>query len=151
MVIFLVQHGQCFDKGTDPKRSLSPEGRKKIIQVSDQASQAGITVTTIYHSDKLRSQQTAKLFSERLKANRIESITGINPLDDVEEFVQNFQFLNHSMIVGHLPFLECLTSYLITGCPEQMVVKFQNGGIVCLENNENAHWYIKWTIMPDID
>ena len=151
MVIFLVQHGQSFDKETDPKRSLSPEGRTKIRQVADQASQAGVTVSTIHHSGKLRSQQTAQLFSERLKANQIQSITGINPMDNVEEFVTNFQFLESSMIVGHLPFMERLTSYLITGCPEPMVVKFQNAGIVCLENNENTHWYVKWTIMPVID
>lgn len=151
MVIFLVQHGQCFDKETDPKRSLSPEGRTKIIQVAVQASQSGVTVSTIYHSDKLRSQQTAKLFSEHLKANHTQSISGINPMDNVEEFVTNFQFLDNSMIIGHLPFMERLTSYLITGCPEHMMVKFQNAGIVCLEGNENSHWYVKWTIMPVID
>lgn len=151
MVIFLVQHGQCFDKETDPTRSLSPKGRSQIIQVADQASQAGVTVSTIYHSDKLRSQQTAKLFSEPLKATQIKSIAGINPMDNVEEFATNFHFLDHSMIVGHLPFMERLTSYLITGCLEPMVVKFQNAGIICLEKNENTHWHVKWSIIPVID
>ena len=151
MVIFLVQHGQCFDKVTDPKRGLSPEGQTKIIQVADQVSHAGVTVSTIYHSDKLRSQQTAELFSERLKATQIRNIVGINPADKVEEFVDHFQFLNNSMIIGHLPFMERLTSYLITGCTEPTVVKFQNAGVVCLEKKLNPHWYVKWTIMPVID
>ncbi len=151
MIIFLVQHGQCFDKETDPKRSLSPEGRMEVSRIADQASKAGVSVSTIYHSGKLRAQQTAELFSEQLNANRIERITSINPSDSVEEFVRNFQFLANSMIVGHLPFMERLTSYLITGHPEPVVVKFQNAGIVCLEKKENDHWYVKWTIMPVID
>ena len=47
MAIFLVQHGHCFAKQTDPNRSLTPEGREKIARVAKQAAEAGITVTTI--------------------------------------------------------------------------------------------------------
>jgi phosphohistidine phosphatase len=151
MTLYLVQHGQCFDKQTDPERSLTPEGRASILQVAITASDAGITVSSIYHSGKLRALQTAKIFSEQISVNQIESIAGLEPLDSVENFANHFEFLENSMIIGHLPFMERLTSFLITGNQQLTVVKFQNAGIVCLEQNENNNWHIKSTIMPVID
>ena len=148
MTLYLVQHGLCLDKEIDPNRSLSPEGRAAIIQVAHSASNAGITVPTIYHSGKLRALQTAELFSAHLKTDKVEQITGLSPLDDVEVFANHFNFAEKAMIVGHLPFMERLTSYLIAGDQKLTVVKFQNAGIICLDQDKENHWTIKWTIMP---
>ncbi|MBW2055509.1 MAG: phosphohistidine phosphatase SixA, partial [Deltaproteobacteria bacterium] len=55
------------------------------------------------------------------------------------------------MLVGHLPFMERMTSYLITGSIETPVFKFQNSVIVCLDNYPTTpFWVIKWTLMPNI-
>ena len=151
MTVYLVQHGLCLEKEKDPNRSLSAEGRAAIIKVAQTASNTGITVPTIYHSGKLRALQTAEIFSEHLKTDKIEPIKGLSPLDNIEEFANQFQFTEKTMIVGHLPFMERLTSYLLTGNQDQTIVKFQNAGIVCLDLNETNNWYIKWTIMPVID
>ena len=151
MAIYLVQHGQSLDKEIDPNRSLSSEGIATTIQVANTALDAGIKVTTIYHSGKLRAQQTAELFSKYLNATQVESIVGIGPLDSVIDFVNNFKLSDNLMIVGHLPFMERVASYLITDNQDLTVVKFQNAGIVCLDHNENNNWHLKWTIMPVID
>ncbi len=151
MTLYLVQHGQCLEKEIDPNRSLSPEGRAGIIQVAHSASNAGITISTIYHSGELRALQTAELYSEYVKTDNIEPTTGLSPLDDVEDFTNHFQFSEKIMIVGHLPFMERLTSYLIAGDQELTVVKFQNAGIVCLGLDKTNNWHLKWTIMPTID
>ncbi len=151
MEILLVQHGKCFDKEKDPERGLSPEGRLEVAQIAEKASEAGVSVSSVYHSGKLRAQQTAEVFAERLNANRIESISGINPKDSVEEFAASFQWRDKSMLVGHLPFMERFASYLIMGQPEPVIIKFQNAGIVCLEKKEDDYWYVKWTMMPVLD
>ena len=151
MTLYLVQHGLCLEKEKDPNRSLSVEGRAAIIQVAHTASNAGITVPTIYHSGKLRALQTAEIFSEYLKTDKIEQIKGLSPLDNIEDFASYFQFAEKTMIVGHLPFMERLTSYLLTGNQDLTIGKFQNAGIVCLDLNETNNWYLKWTIMPVID
>jgi phosphohistidine phosphatase SixA len=53
--------------------------------------------------------------------------------------------------VGHLPFLQRLASYLITGATDILIFKFQNAGIVCLDkDNGTSNWHIKWTLMPNI-
>jgi len=148
MTIYLVQHGQCLDKKIDPDRKLSAEGLATTIQVAEIAANAKIALSTIYHSGKLRTRQTAELFSEYLETAKIESIDGLSPLDNVKDFADHFQFSDKTMIVGHLPFMERLTSYLITGDQEPTVVMFQNSAIVCLDQDENKHWALKWTIMP---
>lgn len=151
MTLYLVQHGLCLEKEKDPNRGLSTEGRAAIIQVAQTASNAGIIVPTICHSGKLRALQTAEIFSEYLKTDKIEQIKGLSPLDNIEDFANQFQFTEKTMIVGHLPFMERLSSYLLTGNQDLTIVKFQNAGIVCLDQNETNNWYIKWTIMPVMD
>jgi phosphohistidine phosphatase len=58
---------------------------------------------------------------------------------------------NNMMLVGHLPFMERLISYLIIGAIEPSVIKFQNGGIVCLNMQPDTQkWIIKWALMPNM-
>jgi phosphohistidine phosphatase len=53
------------------------------------------------------------------------------------------------MLVGHLPLMERLTAYLITGSFEKPVFKFQYSGIVCLNKDPTSgSWVIKWALMP---
>lgn len=151
MTLYLVQHGLCLDKKIDLDRSLSDEGRAKIIQVAETAANAGIQLSTIYHSGKLRALQTAGVFYEHLKTTNLDTVSGLSPLDSVKDFADQFKFPDKTMIVGHLPFMERLTSYLITGNQDPIVVKFQNAGIVCLDQDKTDHWHLKWTIMPVID
>jgi len=55
------------------------------------------------------------------------------------------------MLVGHLPFIERLTSYLITGSTDIPVFRFQNGGIVCMDTDPDSRfWFIRWALMPRI-
>lgn len=151
MTLYLVQHGQCFDKAIDPNRNLSPEGRTTIIQVAEIAAKAGITAPVIYHSGKLRALETAESFSQYLKTTQIEKLPGLSPLDNVAEFAKHFHFTDKSMIIGHLPFMDRLCAYLITGNQQPSIIKFQNAGIACLDQDEENHWYLKWTIMPDLN
>jgi phosphohistidine phosphatase len=58
------------------------------------------------------------------------------------------------MLVGHLPFLERLASQLILKSPDIPVVRFTNGGIVCLDQWERESdkkiWLVKWVLTPEI-
>lgn len=148
MRIYLVQHGLCFSKDADPNRGLTPEGRQQIVQIAEQADAGGVAVSRIFHSGKLRTQQTAEIFSQRFNAEGLEVISGFGPTDNVEDFVAQCSFINKSMYVGHLPFMERLVAYLLTGHQEPTIVKFQNAGIVCLQQDETANWQLIWTIMP---
>jgi phosphohistidine phosphatase len=55
------------------------------------------------------------------------------------------------MLVSHLPLMERLTSCLIIGEPAPTVFKFQNSGIVCIdEDPREGRAVIKWALMPNI-
>ncbi|MBT3311544.1 MAG: phosphohistidine phosphatase SixA [Desulfobacterales bacterium] len=152
MALLLVQHGKCLSKEEDLERSLSEEGVDDVCRIADVAEAYEVYVPRIVHSGKKRSRETAKMFAAVLTpSDGIDEIEGINPMDNVSDFAETIDPNEDLMIVGHLPFLDRLTSFLITGSVDKSVFKFQNGGIVCLiKEPENDSWVIKWALMPDI-
>jgi phosphohistidine phosphatase len=86
-----------------------------------------------------------------LSEEGIKEESGLNPLDDVTTLAKTINHQDNLMLVGHLPFMERLTSHLIIGSSEKPVFKFQNGGIVCLDiEPDTQSWVIKWALMPNI-
>ena len=155
MALFLVQHGISAPKDIDPEKGLSDLGREETNRIAQVAKGYKIPVQKIVHSGKKRAEQTAGIFHETLALeNPMEIISGINPMDDVRSFAATIELEGNVMVVGHMPFMERLVSFLTTGSETCRVFKFQNSGIVCLdmesgEDNE-ADWFIKWTLSPHI-
>jgi phosphohistidine phosphatase len=54
------------------------------------------------------------------------------------------------MIVGHLPFLEKLASFLVCGGEGAKAVIFRYSAIVCLERKESARWTVDRVIKPEM-
>ncbi|MCJ7616034.1 MAG: phosphohistidine phosphatase SixA [Desulfobacterales bacterium] len=151
MALLLVQHGKSLPKDKDPANGLSEEGISEVEHIAGIAKKYGVNVHRIMHSGKKRALQTAEIFAEALKPDEgIQEIEGIKPLDDVDVFADKIEISDNLMLVGHLPFMERLTSYLITGSIEKPVFKFQNGGILCMDKDLDKGWLIKWSLMPDI-
>jgi phosphohistidine phosphatase len=153
MSIYLVQHGKSLAKELDPGKGLSQEGISDVERIAGVAKNYGVKVALIKHSGKKRAMQTAEIFANALQPDKgVQESSGLNPLDDVTSVAENLSSIEETMLVGHLPFMERLTSYLLTGSTEKVVFKFQNGGIVCLDQNpEDRSWFIKWALMPKID
>jgi len=77
---------------------------------------------------------------------------GLAPLDDVAKFASTLSNEENIMVVGHLPFLEKLLSFLVAGAPDRPVIKFQNSSIICLDIDDVAgHWFIRWALFPRFD
>lgn len=152
MGIFLVQHGKSLPKEIDPDRGLSEKGIAEVKRICEIAKTSGVKVSGIHHSGKTRAHQTAEIFTAILDpGGGVQQISGMNPLDDVADFTAILDPFENLMFVGHLPFMERLTSLLITGSIEIPVFKFQNGGILCLDKDPDAKsWVIRWSIVPNI-
>jgi len=152
MALYLVQHGKSLPKDKDPQKGLSQEGIAETERIAQVAKGYAIGVSKITHSGKTRARQTAEIFDAALKpSGGILEGSGLNPLDDVTVFVDSIDSTKDVMLVGHLPFMERLTAYMITGTSEKPVFKFQNSGIVCLDKDPDTEsWVIKWTLMPHI-
>ena len=153
MALFLVQHGKSLPKEKDPDQGLSREGVAETQNMARLAAEKNIQVERIIHSGKKRALQTAEIFMKELEPEAgITKGAGLAPLDDVSGFVSTINSEEKLMIVGHLPFLERLVSYLVAGSIDQPVIKFQNSAIVCLDmENESDSWYIRWVQFPGFE
>ena len=150
MKVYLVQHGIPKHEEEDPRRPLSSQGIEEVKRVAEHLSRAGIRVTDIYHSGKLRARETAEILAERLMPEGLNEAEGLKPLDDPALWAERIEKASTDiMLVGHLPHLQKLSSLLITGDQEKRVIAFRQGGVVCLEIDTEG-WAIKWIVTPEI-
>ena len=152
MALYLVQHGKSLPKDIDPDQGLSEEGISETKRIAEVAANYGVNVSNIKHSVKTRAHKTAEIFASALNpSGGISEVVGLKPMDDVTAFAAGIDSDENSMLVGHLPFMERMTSYLVTGAAEKPILKFQNSGIVCLNKDPaTGSWVIVWTLMPNI-
>ena len=152
MTLYLVQHGQSLPKDVDPAQGLSEEGVVDTERIAGVAKNYHINVGQILHSVKTRAQKTADIFASALNpTGGVKEVEGLKPMDDVAAFAASINPDTNTMLVGHLPFMERMASYLVTGALDKPVFKFQNSGIVCLDKEPASEsWVIVWTIMPNI-
>jgi pyruvate,orthophosphate dikinase len=52
--------------------------------------------------------------------------------------------------IGHLPFLEKLTSLLLCDNENARSVVFRYGAIVCLDQKEDGGWAVRWILTPEM-
>ena len=152
MAVYLVQHGLSLPKDEDPERGLSEAGVADVKRIAAVAKGYEVPVASIFHSGKKRARQTAEILASALNPEGgVAEMIGLNPMDDVQVFSINLSPQDNRMFVGHLPFMEKLTAHLIIGREDTPVFRFQNSGIVCLDQDESSgFWYIKWALMPNV-
>lgn len=155
MALYLVQHGISAAKEVDPEKGLSEEGIEQTLSIAQVAAGYGPEIGIVVHSGKKRARQTAEIMHEKLLVQKpLTQVQGIAPLDDVQPFAQTVELGENRMVVGHMPFMERLVSYLTTGSQDIRVYRLQNSGIVCLDASEDENgkldWFIKWTLNPRI-
>jgi phosphohistidine phosphatase len=153
MRLYLVQHGEARSKEEDPERPLTEEGRDDVAQVAAFVRRASVELHQIRHSGKRRAQETAAILAEYLQpAAGMVALPGLAPKDDVTEVAE---LLNREtqplMFVGHRPFMDRLAGLLLSGDVKRTVVRFQPGGIVCLERDfATRTWSILWVVTPEL-
>ena len=145
MAMYFVQHGLSVAKEVNPDRPLSDEGRLEVERVAIHLHRMGVTVGHIFHSGKTRARQTAELFAEHLVYDRISPLPGMAPNDSAAVFAEGVE--DNAMYVGHLPHMGELVSLLVGDDERADVVRFTNGGVVCVERSEPG-CYMKWFLTP---
>ncbi|MDH3975649.1 MAG: phosphohistidine phosphatase SixA [Deltaproteobacteria bacterium] len=151
MKVYLVQHGKAKSKEEDPRRGLSEEGIEASGKVALWLSGRSIQVNAIFHSDKLRARETARIFSEHLTVSvKTEERDGLSPNDDPAIWKEALEKEDEDiMLVGHLPQLSKLASLLLCDTSDREMVSFTNSGVLCLEK-EGRRWVVKWMIIPQL-
>lgn len=149
MRLYLVQHGEARAEADDPERPLTAHGVETVGSGARWASRVGVKISEIHHSGKRRAEQTAEILARHLKPERgVRAVSGLGPHDDVGPWAPALASANDPlMLVGHLPFLSRLTSRLVVGSSDPIVVRFANAGIVCL-SREHDTWCVEWALTP---
>jgi len=151
MRVYLVQHAEAMSEEENPDRPLNDLGRQHTRWVAGAAAELGIEVQQIRHSGKTRAKETAEILGEALNPQGgVTEVRGLSPLDDVEPMGDELAGGSQPiMLVGHLPFMERMAGYLLTGDAQEPVIDFTNAGIVCLEQHEER-WQALWILTPEI-
>jgi phosphohistidine phosphatase len=150
MRVYLAQHGEAKSESEDPQRSLTVRGQKEVVQVARAARRMGVRPEAVYHSGKLRARQTAEIMAQTL-GSPVSQAPGLSPLDEVRPWADSFiRERKDLMLVGHLPFLQRLASWLMIGRLDARPVLFRYGAIVCLEYNEMDGWGVRWILTPEM-
>jgi phosphohistidine phosphatase len=147
-----MQHGKPVPKEEDPDRPLSDQGKGDVGRMSEFLRESGLKVQEAYHSGKTRAKQTAEIMLSQLNPDvKAQERAGLSPLEDVKEIASLIKGAHKDLLIaGHLPHLGKLASLLIAGDEGIPVVSFQQGGVVCLEKDEEGRWSLAWMLVPEI-
>ena len=152
MRVYLMQHGKPVPKEEDPDRPLSGQGKVDGGRVSEFLRKSGVKVQKAFHSGKTRARQTAEIMVSQLNPGlEATEKAGLSPMDDVKEIANEIKGAERDLLItGHLPHLGRLASLLVAGDEAVPVVRFQQGGVVCLEKDEEGGWSVAWMVVPEI-
>ena len=146
--VYFAQHGLAVSKEEDPNRPLSAAGIKQTTRIAEQLRVSHTLISNIYHSGKLRAQLTAEIYAAALDIPSLLISDDLLPNDDIKRIAEKLS-INHALYVGHLPHLEKLTAYLVTGQEMPSVLTFKNSAVVCLENKADTYTVL-WYLTPEL-
>lgn len=147
--LYFTQHGLALSKEDNPERPLSEVGITQTTAIARHLGEMRQPPSHIYHSGKLRAKQTAKILAASISvaSQNIKQHSHLSPNDDIQLLIPELQ--DNTLYVGHLPQLDKLCSYLLTGNESTGIIQFQNSGILCLKLSE-GQGQLNWYITPDI-
>ncbi len=133
----------------DPERPLSEQGTQDIRRLAIRLANMGAQPEKIFHSGKLRAEQTAQLIAEALAtAVEPEQTGGLKPNDDPAAFMTRIEQSGHATLVAsHMPFVSRLCSMLLTGTTAADFASLP-GTLFCLERTEGK-WRLACMLRPD--
>lgn len=144
MKIYLVRHGDAVSPEINPDCPLSPEGEELLEKLGAFFAGHGFPLSAILHSNKLRAKQTAEILGRYLEPSlKLEEHAHLNPSDPIEPILDRLE--DGLMIVGHLPYLQKLSGFLVAHDQNATVIKFTAGQVACLEKLD-GRYAIDWAI-----
>ena len=157
MKLYLARHGKAVTEMENPQRPLSEEGHEEVKRVAKFLLGIPVMIDSIWHSPKARSKQTAEHVAQTLKLGNVcQEINGIQPGDSIECVlgkVDEFSIEKPNgklMIVGHLPSIQKLTDFLLTGSDTKDLFEFFPATVVALQKTGEKSWRCDWVINPEM-
>ena len=154
MRLYLIQHGKAVAKEVHPDRPLTDAGRDDVSLLSAVLAGAGVKISRVVNSGKVRARQTAEILASAVAPGiAVEDVTqGLSPNDPTDRLADAAdRWSGDTMVVGHLPFMGRMVSRLVTGCEDGDIVDFTPATVVCVERDETSGgWTIVWMMRPEL-
>lgn len=152
MKLYLMRHGDAVSEHSDPNRPLSPKGKADVQKVAGFLKAANIKVNEVYHSTKLRTEETARIVQSAInpKAKLVRK-DFLSPDDPIDKIVEDLtQRKDDLMLVGHLPQLPRIISRLVLGDENRFVISLDTSTIAAMYRDSQGHWQIVWIVGPSL-
>ncbi|MBS0287899.1 MAG: phosphohistidine phosphatase SixA [Proteobacteria bacterium] len=149
MKLYLVRHGEAYSNEERFERPLNPRGQNEVLQIANFLKNDHCMVDKIYHSEKLRAIETAEIIANTLDlTNKLQMLPSLDPDEDVYKLIGDIhEFTQNILMVGHLPNLALLASFMINGNITTPSLSFLTATTACFEL-DNSAWKLKWSIDP---
>jgi phosphohistidine phosphatase len=134
--LYMMRHGAAVERGSaghsdDSKRPLTPEGQKKLREISGGLNRLGFDPDWIVSSPLIRAVETAKLVAESLGSNvPVDFADALLPGGSPEAliaFLAKRPTRARVLVVGHEPDLSEMAGRLI-GAGRRSRLAFKKGG-----------------------
>jgi phosphohistidine phosphatase len=151
-MIYLLHHGEAFAKETDPTRPLTDAGAEHVDNIGIFLARGEVAVSTIFHSGKLRAEQSADILAEHLTPDRPpEAMDDIGPTDPTENIASDLhEWSDGVTLVSHMPFVGRLAGRLVLGDEHRPPVAFVPGTVAAFERAGDDAWVVAWMIRPEL-
>jgi phosphohistidine phosphatase len=147
MRLYLARHGDAEIPGIDPKRPLSELGRHQVENLAALLTRQNVYIEQVYHSGILRAAQTAEILGTAMKSRDVSMLEGLHPGDPVDSVGHMVaDFTRETLLVGHLPFMGRMASWLVLGHSQRDVVLFDTATLACLMYVGGDHWAVEWVL-----
>jgi len=97
----------------------------------------------------MRARQTAEILCAAV-GGKLQEVDWLGPTDGIANAEQQVDRCDEEsvMLVGHLPFMEHMASYLLTRDEVASSVHFSTGTVACFARSSD-HWQLNWMLTPD--
>ena len=144
MFLYLAHHGDALGPGEDPRRPLSPRGRRQADALAARAAARGVRPAAVWHSGKLRARQTAEAYRRACNPLAEYSATRWAQPGDPPRLADRLEVETRDvMLVGHLPHLDRLLRRLLSA--DESRPPFPVNGLVAVERGAAA-WVERWRL-----
>lgn len=150
MRLFILRHAEAQTKEENPDRPLSDVGKQKLNKLGALLKANDIQFSKIYHSSKLRAEETATIISSLTDSNaKPEEIEGLEPNDPLDKILEKIQKINSDLlVVGHLPQLNLLITKLLSDIDNKEIINLNAGTLVCCEQQDDKTFQLLWCLDP---
>ena len=152
MKLYLVRHGEVSTREVFPNSPLSKKGKADVFKMGKFLKDADVKIDVLWHSKKVRAVQTAQILAKIIEIDQEKVVEKeeLSPNAPANNMLKQIIKENRNlMIVGHLPFLQKLSSLLLVNSEYEELIKFPLGGVVCLKR-EGDKWHLLWEVIPEL-